>query len=124
MHARVVRQMQLAIGVFVSRDLPMARRLLADKERFRDLEMDGSERHLARLRSGQIQSIETSALHLDMLRDFKRINSHLTSVAYPILDAKGELRRSRLKVRPEDEAADTEADASDLRSDTAAGKPL
>ena len=110
--------------VFVSRDLPMARRLLADKERFRDLEMDGSERHLARLRSGQIQSIETSALHLDMLRDFKRINSHLTSVAYPILDAKGELRRSRLKVRPEDEAADTEADASDLRSDTAAGKPL
>jgi phosphate:Na+ symporter len=54
-----------------------------------------------------------------MLRDFKRINSHLTSVAYPILDAQGELRQSRLKVRPEDEAAETEADAQDLRSETA-----
>ena len=97
----------------------MARQLLAEKERFRALEIEGSEKHLARLRSGQIQSIETSALHLDMLRDFKRINSHLTSVAYPILDAKGELRQSRGKVRPEDEAAETEADAQDMRSETA-----
>jgi phosphate:Na+ symporter len=32
-----------------------------------------------------------------VLRDLKRINSHLTSVAYPILDAAGELSRTRLK---------------------------
>ena len=119
MHERVVKQMQFALSVFVSRDLDMARQLLAEKERFRALEIEGSESHLARLRSGRIESIETSALHLDMLRDFKRINSHLTSVAYPILDAKGELRQSRLKVRPEDEAAETEADAQDMRSETA-----
>ena len=119
MHERVVKQMQFALSVFVSRDLDMARQLLAEKERFRALEIEGSESHLARLRSGRIESIETSALHLDMLRDFKRINSHLTSVAYPILDAEGELRQSRLKVRPEDEAAETEADAQDMRSETA-----
>jgi phosphate:Na+ symporter len=61
------------------------------------MEIEGSQKHLARLRSGQIESIETSALHLDILRDLKRVNSHLTSVAYPILDASGELRASRLK---------------------------
>jgi phosphate:Na+ symporter len=35
-------------------------------------------------------------MQLDVIRDLKRINSHLTSVAYPILDAAGHLR-SRLK---------------------------
>ena len=70
---------------------------IKDKEVFREMEIQGSQKHLARLRSGQIESIETSALHLDILRDLKRVNSHLSSVAYPILDASGELRASRLK---------------------------
>lgn len=100
MHARALHQMQLALSVFVSRDIATARQLLKEKERFRELEMQGSQQHLARLRSGRIESIETSALHLDILRDLKRINSHLTSVAYPILDASGELRHSRLKDAP------------------------
>ena len=55
---------------------------------------------LSRLRSGKLESLETSSLHLDVLRDLKRINSHLTSVAYPILDAAGELERTRLKAEP------------------------
>jgi hypothetical protein len=50
-----------------------------------------------RLRSGKIESLETSGLHLDVLRDLKRINSHLTSVAYPILEGAGALTESRLK---------------------------
>jgi phosphate:Na+ symporter len=28
--------------------------------------------------------METSSIHLDVIRDLKRINGHLTSVAYPI----------------------------------------
>jgi len=100
MHARTLHQMQLAMSVFVSHDIETARQLLKEKEKFRELDMQGSQKHLARLRSGRIESIETSALHLDILRDLKRINSHLTSVAYPILDASGELRHSRLKDAP------------------------
>jgi phosphate:Na+ symporter len=49
------------------------------------------------LRDGRAESIETSSIHLDIVRDLKRINSHLTSVAYPILEAAGELRESRLR---------------------------
>ena len=109
LHGRVIDQMQLGLSVFVSGDVATARRLLALKERFRDLERAGSERHLERLRSGMVESIETSALHLDILRDLKRINSHLTSVAYPILLAEGELRRSRLKGRVDQEPADRKA---------------
>ncbi|MFL4988931.1 MAG: Na/Pi cotransporter family protein, partial [Microvirga sp.] len=64
-------------------------------------ERGATESHLRRLREGTIASIETSALHLDILRDLKRINAHITSVAYPILEASGELRESRLRVAAE-----------------------
>jgi phosphate:Na+ symporter len=97
LHSRVAGQMQLAMSVFVSGDLATARQLIREKEQFRTLESQASERHLERLKSGRPESIESSALHIDILRDLKRINSHLSSVAYPILDSKGELRPSRLK---------------------------
>jgi phosphate:Na+ symporter len=100
MHRRLVANLDLALNVFISGEVPMARKLLQEKVGFRDLERDASESHLGRLRSGRLESLETSSLHLDVLRDLKRINSHLTSVAYPILDAAGELHRTRLKPEP------------------------
>ena len=55
----------------------------------------------ARLREGRPESIETSSIHMDVIRDLKRINGHLTTVAYPILEVAGELAETRLKtVRP------------------------
>jgi phosphate:Na+ symporter len=77
--------------------MKLARRLLEEKVAFREMEWAASEGHYGRLRSGKAESIETSSLHLDILRDLKRINSHLTSVAYPILEAAGELTQSRLR---------------------------
>jgi phosphate:Na+ symporter len=97
MHARLMENLKLALNVFVTPDVRLARRLLGEKIGFRELERTASESHLGRLKSGKLESIETSSLHLDVLRDLKRINSHLTSVAYPILDAAGELSQSRLK---------------------------
>ncbi|OWU66487.1 hypothetical protein ATO2_18525 [Roseovarius sp. 22II1-1F6A] len=46
---------------------------------------------------GDPRSRETSSLHLDILRDLKRINAHLVSVAHPILDEEGLLIESRLR---------------------------
>lgn len=97
LHMRVLENLQLAMNVFVSGDRHLARRLLAEKDRFRALEFKAAEGHHERLRHGKRESIETSSLHLDIVRDLKRINSHLTSVAYPILDKAGELMPSRLK---------------------------
>ena len=44
-----------------------------------------------------IESVETSRLHLDILRDLKRVNAHLAAAAYPVLEDRGELLPSRLK---------------------------
>jgi phosphate:Na+ symporter len=98
-HARVMDNMRLAFNVFATRDVAMARRLLAEKAVTRTAELAAADSHFARLREGRPESIETSAIHLDVMRDLKRINGHLTSVAYPILEVAGELRDSRLRER-------------------------
>lgn len=97
MHGRVVEQMRLAMAVFMSGDVAAARELVVEKDRIRQAERAAMESHLQRLRDGTLASIETSALHLDILRDLKRINAHVTSVAYPSLEASGVLRESRLR---------------------------
>jgi phosphate:Na+ symporter len=74
-----------------------ARRLLAEEEVFRDLEARATEAHFARVRAGRVESVETSALHLDVLRDLKRINAHLTAAGDSVLDRMGELLPSRLR---------------------------
>jgi phosphate:Na+ symporter len=95
-HALVMENLRLAFNVFATRDLALARRLFADKTAMRNAEAAAAEKHYERLREGRIESIETSAIHLDVIRDLKRINGHLVSVAYPILEAAGELRATRL----------------------------
>ncbi len=97
MHRLAVDQMSLALAVFVSRDREMARELVRAKEAVRAMEREATESHLRRLAEGAAASIETSSLHIDMLRDLKRIVAHVTAVAHPILEATGELQESRLR---------------------------
>jgi phosphate:Na+ symporter len=99
-HAHVLRTMRLALNVFATRDKILARQLFADKAFTRLAERKATESHFVRLRSGRPETIETSAIHLDVLRDLKRIHGHLTAVAYPILETEGELAESRLIPAP------------------------
>ncbi|MGV3548599.1 Na/Pi cotransporter family protein [Rhizobium sp.] len=89
----------LRIGqtIFVTGDAGLARQLMEVKVNVRRLEKQSSGRHLERLRDGRPESLLTSSLHLDMLRDLKRINAHIVSVAHPILDEGGLLIESRLR---------------------------
>jgi phosphate:Na+ symporter len=96
-HERLTHNLELAMNVFMSGDIKLARQLFAEKQIFRELERNAAENHLERLRSGRIESMQTSSLHLDILRDLKRINSHLAIVAQPILESVGELSPSRLR---------------------------
>lgn len=89
--------LKVAMAVFVSGDARLARQLVTEKTEVRNLERLATEAHLARLRDGRRDSIETSALHLDILRDLKRINAHIASVAYPILEHRGEMEDTRLR---------------------------
>jgi len=100
---RLAGNVTAASAVFMTDDARAARALLSEKEVFRDLEAEATETHFARIRAGRIESRETSSLHLDVLRDAKRINSHIAAAAYPVLDRQGELLRSRLRGRDENE---------------------
>jgi len=100
-HARIEETMRLACNVFATRDVTLARRLFADKAPTRTAEREAAERHFARLKEGRPDSIATSAIHLDIIRDLKRIHGHLTAVAYPILEVSGELAESRLLEKEE-----------------------
>lgn len=88
---------RMAQSVFATRNADLARRLVEVKEDVRRLEKQSSDRHLQRLRDGRADSIQTSSVHLDMLRDLKRINAHIAAVAHPILDESGLLIESRIK---------------------------
>ncbi len=92
-----IENLRAAQSIFVTGDFDLARRLMEIKIDIRRLEKQSSGRHLERLRDGLMQSLQTSSLHLDMLRDLKRINAHIVSVAHPILDQGGVLGESRLR---------------------------
>jgi phosphate:Na+ symporter len=99
-HKRTMESLRIAFGVFMSGDANEARKLLVEKTTLKNTELAAVERHLDRLREGRPETIETTSLHLDVLRDLRRIHSHICSVAYPVLDAAGEPYR-----RPEAETA-------------------
>ena len=97
LHTRLVANLRLGMGVFLNGNVRDAQKLLEEKARFRDLERAYADTHLARLSGNTLSSIETSSLHIDLLSDLKRINSHICSIAYPILESAGALAPSRLR---------------------------
>lgn len=103
--ACTIENLRLSQSVFFSRDPDLARQLVAAKVEVRRLESASAEHHLDRMRAQRAETLETSGMHLDVLRDLKRINAHLTAVAYPILEERGALRESRLRPEPEDASA-------------------
>jgi phosphate:Na+ symporter len=104
-HQEVMGNLNLAFSVFMSGEVKIARQLIAEKTTLRTAELAAAESHLARLRAGRPESIESSSLHLDVLRDLKRIHSHICSVAYPVLERAGALQPSRLRAVDPDEGS-------------------
>ena len=96
-HQQVIDSLRLSVGIFMSGDMTVARQLVAAKAQLREKEFAAAERYLGRLREGTPESIESYSLDLDILRDLKRVHSHLCSAAYPVLERAGALQRSRLK---------------------------
>ncbi|MBY4632545.1 Na/Pi cotransporter family protein [Rhizobium croatiense] len=92
-----IDNLRVAQTIFVTRDFNLARRMMETKVEVRRMEKQSAEHHLERLRDGRADSLQTSSLHLDMLRDLKRINAHIVSVAHPIMDESGLLIESRVR---------------------------
>lgn len=90
----VIDSVRLAQTVFISGDARLARQLVEDKAMIKLAERNASVNHLGRLQRGVPETMATSDLHMDIIRDLRRINSLMTAIAYPILDDAGELSRS------------------------------
>ena len=96
MHDRVIANIALAGNVLVSGDVGIARRLIEEKGEFTHRQRKSRKSHLKRLAKGRVESLESSDLHLETGLAFKEFNSHVASVAYPILAREGQLLESRL----------------------------
>ncbi len=95
---RLIVNIRTAASLFMTGDERAARLLAAEKEAFRSLQTASTDAHFDRLRSRRVDTAETSALHLDALRDLKMVNNHIVAAAaYPVLENKGELLPSRLR---------------------------
>ncbi len=86
LHERLTSNLRLSMSVFLSGDVTSAKRLRRSKHRFRILDRRYAHAHVDRLHQQNVQSIETSSLHLALLGDMKRLNSLFCSVAYNALD--------------------------------------
>jgi len=95
-HDSVLRNVQHGIAVLMTEDIGEARELVAQKGVIREVEQRLERKHLTRLRQGLTESIETSAIHIDLLRSLKMLNTAFAMIAYPLLEEKGELLESRL----------------------------
>ncbi|ALB64286.1 Sodium-dependent phosphate transporter [Cronobacter condimenti 1330] len=84
--AQLTANLKLSLSVFFAGDAPSARRLRRYKHRFRILNRRYAHAHVDRLHQQNVQSIETSSLHLGLLGDMKRLNSLFCAVAYSILE--------------------------------------
>lgn len=96
MHHEVLKNARLAFSMLVTHDIEHAKQLVAQKEIVRDVVRQSEERHMQRLRNGNVASYDSSSIHLDTMRDLKEINSLVVSIAYPVLEEAGLLRKSRL----------------------------
>ena len=95
---RLIANIRSSGSLFMTGDERAARLLVGEKEAFRSLETASTDAHFDRLRAGRVDTAETSALHLDALRDLKSVNKHIVAAAaYPVLEGRGELLPSRLR---------------------------
>ncbi|WP_435928199.1 Na/Pi cotransporter family protein [Dryocola sp. BD613] len=83
---QLTSNLKLSLSVFFSADVNSARRLRRNKHRFRIMNRRFSHAHVDRLHQQNVQSIETSSLHLGLLGDMKRLNSLFCAVAYGVLE--------------------------------------
>jgi phosphate:Na+ symporter len=97
LHGLVSNSLRIASNVLASGDVEGARRLIEQKAGFRDLEHRIIEQHFEQRTGGRTKSLRASAIFVDIIRDLHRLNSHIVSAAYPIVDRAGLLRETRLR---------------------------
>nr|WP_308227217.1 Na/Pi cotransporter family protein [Providencia vermicola] len=98
---RLQANLNLGMSVFVSADIDNAKRLRRAKHRFRLINQRFAYAHVERLHEQNMQSLDTSNLHVSLLGDMKRLNSLFCAVAYHALEGVAESRKEQLSLENE-----------------------
>ena len=85
-HALVSKNLERAIAAFASGDRGLAQEVLDQRAVIRQRERELRQSHIQRLHAGLAESLETSEIHLDVLTNLKRVNSHVTALAFLIVE--------------------------------------
>lgn len=85
-HQKVMENFVLGVSAFASGDVELAHKLLRHKTSLGEMERDLRQAHINRLHLGLKESIDTSAIHLDILTNLKRVNSYIANIAYPLIE--------------------------------------
>jgi len=87
-HKKVVKNIKLAQSIFLSSDPLLAKQLLDYKKGLKAAESKSAANHIKRLREGLPETMATSGMHMDVIRDLRRINTYISSIAYGVLNDK------------------------------------
>ncbi|MGI9465241.1 MAG: Na/Pi cotransporter family protein [Aestuariivirgaceae bacterium] len=93
----VQASLKIAVGVLSSGDVDAAKRLIEQKSAFRSHENTVIDEHFRDTRRTRRDEVKVSAVYIDLIRDLHQINSHIVSAAYPLLEAAGLLRETRVR---------------------------
>lgn len=85
MHNRVIENLSMSIFALARADIELAKKVTDIKPEIARLESDLRRKHIARLHSGLKESIDTSNIHLDLIDQFKRINSHIAGISFAVM---------------------------------------
>ncbi len=96
LHEKLVDHLTLSISVLMNGDIGAARRLVSEKEAFRQVERLANAHQLQKVLSGTSDEHALGGLYLDAVRELKRVGSHIAATVYPLLERSGDLRHSRL----------------------------
>lgn len=89
LRAMLVGHLRLAASVFATGDAKLVRRLTDEQKTFQEFEAASRKDHFERKRAGRTESLETTSLHIDVVRDFTQIEGFILAAVYPVMERAG-----------------------------------
>lgn len=85
LHQQVAENLDLAVAAFAAQDPQLAQQVIKNDATLSRTERELRQSHIQRLHQGTKESVDTSEIHLDILNNFRRINTHVSNIAFVVL---------------------------------------
>jgi len=106
----IFKVMPMSFQVMMSEDVSSARGLIQAKHEFNINHQKFLDGQQHRTMQAEKANPVAHSLFTDLMRDVKRLHSHFTAIAYPVLNREGELRTSRWRGYNEPKSAQSMPD--------------